>query len=159
MMTVVMSIYNNVMSCVIMSTNDNDGNVFCNKSEMFGCENGLREGENLSPLLFSMYVNDLQQYLQTNECAGVSVLCNDVNDNNMTYYLKMLLLMYADDTVLFATSRKDLQTSLNAYSQYCKKWKLNINIHKTKIICFGAKRKFKFTLNFCQPYRIEKPIS
>ena len=55
--------------------------------------------------------------------------------------------MYADDTVLFATSKGDLQKSLNVYAEYCKKWKLKLNVDKTKIVCFGMTRHLEFTLD------------
>ena len=59
----------------------------------------------------------------------------------------MLLLMYADDTVLFATTKPQLQNSLNKYAKYCNKWKLNVNVDKTKIIIFGRRKRHTFTLN------------
>ena len=39
--------------------------------------------------------------------------------------------MYADDTVLFANSKQNLQKCLNGLEQYCEKWKLKINTDKT----------------------------
>ena len=39
-------------------------------SDYFMCKVGVRQGENLTPLLFSIYINDLENYL----------LRNDVND-------------------------------------------------------------------------------
>ena len=38
--------------------------VFANdtKSEYFMCNIGVRQGENVSPLLFSIFVNDLEQH-------------------------------------------------------------------------------------------------
>ena len=59
----------------------------------------------------------------------------------------MLLLMYADDTVLFASSKRNLQHSLNTYSNYCKTWDIDININKTKIMCFGRKVTHTFSLD------------
>ena len=145
MMNVMMSIYNNVKSCISMYTHTPNGKTVCNMSEMFNCENGLREGENLSPLLFSIYVNDLHQYLNAKQCKGTQIVYHDAND--IMYYMKMLLLMYADDTVLFATTKTDLQTSLNAYTEYCTQWKLKVNVVKTKIVCFGTNKRPIFTLN------------
>ena len=45
--------------------------------------------------------------------------------------------MYADDTVLFSNSELDFQYSLDVFETYCKDWKLNINVSKSKVIVFG----------------------
>ena len=55
--------------------------------------------------------------------------------------------MYADDTVLFASNKKDLQMTLDSYTDYCHQWKLKINVEKTKILCFGRKENAVFTIN------------
>ena len=34
-------------------------------------------------------------------------------------YLKLLLLLYTDDTVIFAESPADLQAALNIFEEYC----------------------------------------
>ena len=46
-------------------------------------------------------------------------------------------LMYADDLIIMATSPEELQKSLDRLSLYCEKWKLNVNIKKTKIMTFS----------------------
>ena len=79
-MNVVMAIYNNVKSCIRMQSCDVNGNYQCHTSEMFNCENGLREGESLSPLLFSLYVNDLHKFLEDNSCQGTTIQTYDEND-------------------------------------------------------------------------------
>ena len=52
-------------------------------------------------------------------------------------YLKLFELLYADDTVVFATSEETLIQSLNLFSNYCNQWKLDINYDKTKVLAFG----------------------
>lgn len=50
--------------------------------------------------------------------------------------------------VLLAESADDLQLGLNFFQEYCEKWKLKLNIDKTKVMIFskGAiSRNFKFT--------------
>ena len=44
------------------------GKILCEKKEMFVqtifyCYSGIRQGENLSPVLFAIYLNDLQEYM------------------------------------------------------------------------------------------------
>lgn len=40
-------------------------------SNGFGCHVGVRQGENLSPLLFSLYLNDLEEFLSSYGCNHV----------------------------------------------------------------------------------------
>ena len=76
--------------------------------------------------MFSLYLNDLENYLSVN---GAS--CLEINDNDLNVYLKLFVLLYADDTVVFATSEETLIQSLNLFSNYCNQWKLGINYDKT----------------------------
>ena len=45
--------------------------------------------------------------------------------------------MYADDTVVLAESKDEMQKSLNTLHEYCEEWKLKINVTKTKIMIFS----------------------
>ena len=42
-------------------------------SNFFMCEKGIRQGENLSPLLFSIFLNDVEQFLCDKNCNGVNI--------------------------------------------------------------------------------------
>ena len=42
-------------------------------SEYFPCNIGERQVENLSPFLFSIYLNDLQQFLERKECMWLGL--------------------------------------------------------------------------------------
>ena len=46
------------------------------------------------------------------------------------------MLLYADDIVIFADSADDLQNSLDILYDYCQKWRLKINIEKSKVMIF-----------------------
>ena len=48
--------------------------------------------------------------------------------------LKNCLILYADDIVVFAESKDELQRSLNALLEYCNRWKLVVNTRKTIIM-------------------------
>ena len=41
---------------------------------------------------------------------------------------------HANDTALVAKSASNLQNRLNLFQEYCIKWKLKVNIDKTKIM-------------------------
>ena len=53
---------------------------------------------------------------------------------NLRVYLKLFILLYADDTVIFSDNENDLQHALNAFADYCDTWKLKINVSKTKVM-------------------------
>ena len=93
MTNVIMSIYKNVKSCLRMYSHDATGELIFNTSDLFNCLNGLREGENLSPILFSIYVNDLKTFLEEHNCQGVDINCmNDIQfDQNILYFFKMFI--------------------------------------------------------------------
>ena len=60
------NLYLNIKSCVTVNGE---------RSMLFPCDIGVRQGENLSPLLFSIYLNDLEQFLsQSGNVNGVHVL-------------------------------------------------------------------------------------
>ena len=132
-LNVIKSMYENVRSKVKL-----DGNL----SEPFQCYLGVRQGESLSPFLFSMYLNDLEDEFYLKGANGVDV--------NM---FKLFILLYADDIILFANSPEEMQNSLNILSNYCNRWKLKVNINKTKVMIFRKggtlSRNLEFILNGC----------
>ena len=58
----------------------------------------------------------------------------------MFIYLRLIVLLYADDTVLLANNETDLQRTLNEFDIYYKTWKLNVNIDKTKVVVLARKK-------------------
>ena len=50
-------------------------------------------------------------------------------------------LLYADDLVILSESPTGLQHCINALDNYCEKWRLNINIKKTKALKLKGKQK------------------
>ena len=88
----------------------------------------------MSPILFTFFLNDLEHFLNSKNVDGVKC---DFETDEIVIYFKLLVLMYADDTVLFSDNSYDLQKSLKKFQEYCTLWKLNVNISKTKIVIFG----------------------
>jgi hypothetical protein len=110
-------------------------------SHIFQCLIGVRQGENRSPLLFAIFLNDLHNYL-SDHYSGLQylheLLKNHSSDINLDeHFHKILLLLYADDTILMAESINELQNAIDAMSQYCDKWNLKINASKSKILIFS----------------------
>ena len=107
----------------------------------FPCNTGVRQGENLSPFLFNLYLNDLEAYLHQNKVPGITC---ETDSDDLYIYLKIFILLYADDTVILSESRTDLQLALNVFGQYCAEWKLTVNTDKTKILIFAKDRLSKY---------------
>ena len=104
-------------------------------SAFFPCNSGVRQGENLSPLLFSIFVNDLEHYLLRHNVEGITC---EANFAEIYIYLRIFILLYADDTVLFGKNEQDLQFCLDEFERYCTNWKLTVNTEKTKNMVFSG---------------------
>jgi hypothetical protein len=100
LLQVIKSMYLNVTTCVQV-----DGfNYFTN-------ELGLIQGEVLSPILFSLYVNDCEMAFINSTCSSIPLEVKDLN---------LFLLMYADDVVIFSESISWLQNMLDTLYEYTK---------------------------------------
>ena len=62
-----------------------------NNSEYFNCNNGLRQGENLSPFLFSLYLNDLEEFMVLNNVEDTKCV-NDELEDKLNVYLKIFFM-------------------------------------------------------------------
>ena len=86
----------------------------------------MRQGCNLSPLLFTLFMNDLDGFLESHS-SGSCILNN----------CRLRLMMFADDIVLLADSAKGLQESINRLEEFYRNWDLSINIEKTEEVIFN----------------------
>jgi hypothetical protein len=141
---VIFNIYKGAKSCVSVGGN-------APVSNFFNCLIGVRQGENLSPLLFAIFLNDLESFMST-KFRGLQYLQRNVadllGDDDVTVYLNLFVLLYADDTIILAENAEDLQLALDGMSEYCRLNKLYINTTKTKVMIFsrGKVRNFpRFT--------------
>ena len=89
------------------------------RTDYFTYRRGVRQGCVLSPLLFNLYLNEIPNLVKA---------CNSNDRIILQNGLRLSCLFYADDVVLFSSSATGLQTSLNIFQQYCKNWKLSINL-------------------------------
>ena len=123
------SIYTVVKSCVRYRSNT---------SRFFNSYNGLKQGVPSSPLLFMLFINDIKQNINT-----------DLNNSFTIDEMRLFLLLYADDAVVFTKSPEVLQMILNDIESYCTLWSLKINTRKTKAMTFEKSRHthFDFYLN------------
>ena len=130
------NMYLNIKSCVSAEGND---------SPFFFSNRGVRQGDNISPVLFSLFLDDLEDYFLTESTEGIPVECMT---ENLYFYMQIYVLLYADDTVIMSQSPEDLQNNLNIFAKYCSDWKLDVNKSKTKLVIFGARRNSTFAFNF-----------
>ena len=106
-------------------------------SEYFLCSIGVRQGDNLSPLLFALFINDFSKYIER-KYTGLSI--NNCYPTLLDYDIAMLhmfVLLYAADTIVLAENVCELQKALDALHNYWGMYKLTVNFKKTKIIVFS----------------------
>jgi len=132
---IIHDMYAKAKSCVTISNNH---------SQFFASETGVRQGENLSPILFSMFLNDLNDFLST-KYAGLQRLSQSydstLNNDSIEVLFRLFMLLYADDTVILAENAQELQSALDAMSEYCNVWGLKVNTTKTKIVVFWKSKR------------------
>ena len=119
-MKVLQSLYSNVKCCIRINNRNTD---------LFEVSTGVKQGCLLSPILFSMYINDLTFDLKN---SGFGI---DINGE------KIPLLLYADDLVLLGDSEEHLQQLSNIVNTWCSKSKIKINSEKSKVVHFRPNSK------------------
>jgi len=86
----------------------------------------------LSPILFSLYINNLAKEIQVSEIGVV------IEDR------RIVVLLYADDIVVITCDTKDLQRGLRIATDCGKKWWCSFNHSKSKVVAFGMRRNMNF---------------
>ena len=74
---------------------------------------GVKQGCNLSPTLFNIFINDVPN-LFDDSCDPVRLSSKNLN-----------CFLYVDDLVLLSESQKGLQSCLTKLERYTNRWKLN----------------------------------
>ena len=93
---------------------------------------GVKQGDPCSTILFLFFINDIVNSIDSN-----------IDGIFTTENLKLFILLFADDAVIFAETTESLQTLLNETQIYCRAWNLTLNINKTKIMIFENGRPTK----------------
>ena len=128
------SLYSNPRSRVIL--NDYE-------TEYFDCPIGVKQGDCLSPTLFAIFINDLASEIKE---SNIGVNLNVNGGPNIDYTFNILL--YADDIVCLAETENDLQSILIIVENWCKKWRLEVNLTKTNILHVRNNRKKQSNFTF-----------
>ena len=94
-----------------------------NLSQSFTTSCGVKQGCNLSPTLFNIFVNDFPDSL------------GEVSDHPIDIDgIKLNCILYADDLMLISETAEGLQNCLNKLDSYCQQWSHSVNISKTSTI-------------------------
>ena len=99
----------------------------------FGVSNGVRQGSVLSPILFSVYLDDLLEKLRA---SGVGCYLGGCFAG---------ALSYADDIVLLAPCASSLRCMLGICQSFASSHGLIFNASKTQTICFRLSQMSRFT--------------
>ena len=127
------------------------------QTEYFPCPIGVKQGDCLSPTLFAIFINDLANKIKDTNLGIKLELGNNINELTI-----LNILLYADDIVCLAENEEDLQAILFETEQWCRKWRLEINLTKTNIMHVRNKNKqqskFMFLFDkqpvpFCSSYK------
>ena len=78
----------------------------------FPIHSGVRQGDSLSPILFTTFINDLNE-------AKVGVRMGAI---------ELALLMYADEIVILTETFEKAQLALEILGQWCTTWGMKDNI-------------------------------
>ena len=134
---VIFNMYDNIKSCIQYNNK---------QSDFFPCLTGVRQGENLSPFLFSIFLNDLEIFFTESNLSPLE-LVSEKSQEALDIFIKLFAILYADDTIILADSAQNMQKALDIFQSYCKTWKLQVNTAKTKIMIF-SKRKLRQHFEF-----------
>ena len=129
MVRALQAMYRVVKSCVRYKSEN---------SSFFTSNIGVKQGDPSSGLMFLFFINDILTNINSN-IDGIFTL------NEM----KIFLLLFADDAVLFAQTPAALQSMLNDLEQYCNTWGLKINTNKTKVMIFERGRSTNHDFILC----------
>ena len=117
---IVSTLYAKVKSCA----RANDG-----LTNFFSCSRGVRQGCLLSPMLFTLFLNDLNAAISS-KAKGISLGSDVVHT-----------LLYADDLVLVAETPEDLQTQLDVLKDFTENIMMKVNIGKTKVMVLRKNKR------------------
>ena len=97
-------------------------------SEWFNVSNGVKQGAVLSPILFSVYINDLLEEFKRNQlgCHIGNVCCG--------------IIGYADDILLLAPTVQSLDRMINICETYANEYDIKFNSKKSQFMVFGKCR-------------------
>ena len=119
------------------------------RTQEFELKTGVRQGENSSPLLFNIFIDQLSQHIKQHFATTKQITIKGVH---LTH------LIYADDLLLFANGHERLQELMQIAAVCFNQLRLSVNVNKTKVIVFSRQQslnrsQFTFSVN-SQPIEV-----
>ena len=93
----------------------------------FMCLHGLKQGDICSPILFSLFINELAIEIIQNGKHGITL---------SPELIQILIMLFADDVVLLSYTVIGLQQQLNILRGTAKKLGLVVNLQKSNVVVF-----------------------
>ena len=91
------------------------------ETDFFECPIGVKQGDNISATLFSIFINDLAEQIKETKVGlylNENLLDDSCKSSCEDFFLNILL--YADDICLLTTNENDLQFLLSVVEIWCK---------------------------------------
>ena len=96
-------------------------------SEFFDCSLGVKQGCLFSPLIFSLLISEVADFVRQNGRHGIQLLPG---------LEEIFLLLFADDVVLVSSTPVGLQNHISNPQKVSDSLGLAVNLDKTKVIIF-----------------------
>lgn len=90
-----------------------------NFTREFWTKVGVKQGCALSPTLFSIYINEIEEVLAKGRSGGIKMGGD-----------RLWSLAYADDLVLLAENREGMEAMMKSLGRFLKNRKLKLNTEK-----------------------------
>jgi hypothetical protein len=93
------------------------------------CNIGVKQGCPLSPTLFGIYIDKLEDLLEKTGCVGPTLTS-----------IVIYLLLYVDDIVLLARIPRDLENQLRILKDFYSNMSMTINTDNTKVMIIQSNK-------------------
>jgi hypothetical protein len=98
-------------------------------SKKIKCNIGVKQACPLSPTLFSIYIDKLEDCLEEASCVGPTLTG-----------IVTILLLYLNDIFIMARSPRDLENHLRILKEFCFNMGMTINTDKTKVMIIKSNK-------------------
>ena len=95
--------------------------------EFFPYSLGVKQGCLLSPLMFSLFISEVADFVRENGKHGIQLIPGSE---------EIFLLLFAVDVVLISSTPSGLQNQIDNLEKASKLLRLTVNVNKTKVMIF-----------------------